>query len=93
MRKRQIIIPGGNDTLEVGDSVVVVTMSQGLEDLEEILKRVRQRQKLIPLGRASISCKIVEPVVVKPETVSKNASTKVVTMSQGLEDLEEILKR
>ncbi len=39
MRKRQIIIPGGNDTLEVGDSVVVVTMSQGLEDLEEILKR------------------------------------------------------
>ena len=39
VRKRQIIIPGGNDTLEVGDSVVVVTMSQGLEDLEEILKR------------------------------------------------------
>ena len=38
-KKRQIIIPGGNDTLEVGDSVVVVTMSQGLEDLEEILKR------------------------------------------------------
>lgn len=39
VRKRQIIIPGGNDTLEVGDNVVVVTMSHGLEDLKEILKR------------------------------------------------------
>ena len=38
VRKRQIIIPGGNDTLEVGDSVVVVSMSQGLEDLKEILR-------------------------------------------------------
>lgn len=38
VRKRQIIIPGGNDTLEVGDSVLVVTMSQGLEDLKEILR-------------------------------------------------------
>ena len=38
VRKRQIIIPGGNDTLEVGDSVLVVSMSQGLEDLKEILR-------------------------------------------------------
>lgn len=38
VRKRQIIIPGGNDTLEVGDSVIVVSMSQGLEDLSEILR-------------------------------------------------------
>lgn len=38
VRKRQIIIPGGNDTMEVGDSVIVVTMSQGLEDLKEILR-------------------------------------------------------
>jgi len=38
VRKRQIIIPGGNDTMEVGDSVIVVTMSQGLEDLQEILR-------------------------------------------------------
>ena len=35
---------------------------------------VRHRQKLIPIGRLSISCRIVEPVVVKPDTVSKNAS-------------------
>ena len=27
------------NSMEVGDSVVVVTVSQGLEDLEEILKR------------------------------------------------------
>ncbi|MCI8599955.1 MAG: Trk system potassium transporter TrkA [Lachnospiraceae bacterium] len=38
VRKRQIIIPGGNDTLEVGDSVIVVCMSQGIEDLKEILR-------------------------------------------------------
>lgn len=38
VRGRQIIIPGGNDTMEVGDSVIVVTMSHGLEDLEEILR-------------------------------------------------------
>lgn len=38
VRKRQIIIPGGNDTLEVGDSVIVVSASQGLEDLQDILR-------------------------------------------------------
>lgn len=38
VRKRQIIIPGGEDTLEVGDSVIVVSMAQGLEDLEDILR-------------------------------------------------------
>lgn len=38
VRGRQIIIPGGNDTMEVGDSVIVVTMSHGLEDLKGILK-------------------------------------------------------
>ena len=35
---------------------------------------VRHRQKLIPIGRLSISWSIVDPVVVKPDTVSKNAS-------------------
>lgn len=35
---------------------------------------VRLLQKAIPRGRASISVKIVEPVVVKPDTVSKKAS-------------------
>ena len=36
-RKRQIIIPGGDDCLEVGDSVIVVTMDTHIEDLEDIL--------------------------------------------------------
>lgn len=36
-RKRQIIIPGGNDCMEVGDSVIVVTMDSHIEDLEDIL--------------------------------------------------------
>ena len=35
---------------------------------------VRLLQKDIPIGRTSISVNIVEPVVVKPDTVSKNAS-------------------
>lgn len=38
VRNRRIIIPGGNDTLEVGDSVIVVTMKQGLEDLQDIMR-------------------------------------------------------
>jgi len=38
VRKRQIIIPGGNDTMEVGDSVIAVTTARGLEDLGEILR-------------------------------------------------------
>lgn len=37
VRKRQIIIPGGNDTLEVGDSVIVICKGRVLEDLEDIL--------------------------------------------------------
>lgn len=36
-RKRQIIIPGGDDCIEVGDSVIVVTMDSHIEDLEDIL--------------------------------------------------------
>ena len=36
-RKRQIIIPGGADCMEVGDSVIVVTMEKRLEDIEDIL--------------------------------------------------------
>ena len=35
---------------------------------------VRLLQKDIPIGRDSISVNIVEPVVVKPDTVSKKAS-------------------
>ena len=40
-RKRQIIIPGGDDCMEVGDSVIVVTMGSHIEDLEDILVQVR----------------------------------------------------
>ena len=36
-RKRQIIIPGGDDCMEPGDSVIVVTMDNHIEDLEDIL--------------------------------------------------------
>ncbi len=37
---------------------------------------VMLRQNRIPRGSASMSPRIVAPVVVKPETVSKNASVK-----------------
>lgn len=36
-RKRQIIIPGGDDCMQVGDSVIVVTMEKQIEDIEDIL--------------------------------------------------------
>ena len=36
-RKRQIIIPGGDDCIEVGDSVIVITMEKHIEDIEDIL--------------------------------------------------------
>ena len=38
VRNRRIIIPGGNDTLEVGDSVIVISREQGLEDLQDIMR-------------------------------------------------------
>lgn len=37
VRNRQIIIPGGNDTLEVGDSVIVISKGKRLNDLKDIL--------------------------------------------------------
>ena len=36
-RKRHIIIPGGDDCMQPGDSVIVVTMEKKIEDLEDIL--------------------------------------------------------
>ncbi len=36
-RKNKIIIPGGDDYIEVGDSVVVVTMDHKISDLSDIL--------------------------------------------------------
>ena len=37
-RKGTIITPGGQDSIEVGDTVVVVTTNQGFHDLKDILK-------------------------------------------------------
>lgn len=37
-RKRQIIIPSGNDSLQVGDSVVIVTKSRKVQDIADILE-------------------------------------------------------
>ncbi|MBR1674668.1 MAG: Trk system potassium transporter TrkA [Eubacterium sp.] len=36
-RGRYVIIPGGNDSIEVGDSVIVVTTRKGLNDIDEII--------------------------------------------------------
>ena len=38
-RKGRIILPSGNDTIEPGDSVVVITKHKGLKDLDDIVKR------------------------------------------------------
>ena len=38
-RKGRIIIPGGDDRIQVGDSVVIVTTERGTEDLKEMLRR------------------------------------------------------
>ncbi len=38
IRSGKIIIPGGNDTIEIGDSVIVVTAEGHLTDLRQILK-------------------------------------------------------
>lgn len=37
-RRGQIITPRGKDTLEVGDTVIIVTTNKGLQDLKDILK-------------------------------------------------------
>lgn len=36
-RGGRVIIPGGNDTIEVGDRVVIVTMESGFKDVADIL--------------------------------------------------------
>lgn len=36
-RAGKVIIPGGNDTIEVGDRVVIVTMESGFKDIADIL--------------------------------------------------------
>ena len=37
-RRGKLIMPGGNDTIELGDRVIVVTKHTGLSDLKDILK-------------------------------------------------------
>jgi trk system potassium uptake protein TrkA len=37
-RKGKIIIPGGQDTIEMGDTVIVVTTNTGLSDLSDIIE-------------------------------------------------------
>lgn len=37
-RKRKIIIPKGDDTIEPGDNVIIVTTHHGLQDLDDILE-------------------------------------------------------
>lgn len=38
IRSGRVIIPGGNDSIEVGDSVIIVTRNKHLMDLKDILK-------------------------------------------------------
>ena len=38
-RGGKIIRPGGNDTIETGDSVVIVTTHEGIKSLDEIIRR------------------------------------------------------
>ena len=38
-RKGKVIIPRGNDTINVGDTVIVVTTQKGLDDIQDILKK------------------------------------------------------
>ena len=37
-RNRQIIIPNGNDSIQVGDTVVIVTSSKKVQDITDILE-------------------------------------------------------
>lgn len=38
-RKGKVIIPRGNDSIAVGDTVIVVTTQKGLDDIQDILKK------------------------------------------------------
>ena len=37
VRGKQIITPSGRDTIELGDTVIVVTTNKGLQDISDIL--------------------------------------------------------
>ena len=36
-RKRQIILPSGDDCIQVGDNVIIITMEKQIEDIKDIL--------------------------------------------------------
>ena len=38
VRGKQIITPSGRDTIELGDTVIVVTTNKGLQDISDILE-------------------------------------------------------
>lgn len=38
-RGNQIIIPKGSDSIQVGDSVIVITLEQGLQDIQDIVAK------------------------------------------------------
>ena len=40
IRDGKIIIPGGNDTIEIGDNVIIVTAGRHLSDLREIQQKL-----------------------------------------------------
>lgn len=40
-KKASDYIPNGNDSIEAGDSVIVVTMEKHLEDLSDIIAQVQ----------------------------------------------------
>jgi trk system potassium uptake protein TrkA len=37
LRKRTVILPRGDDTIEAGDSVIIVTKELGLQDIADVL--------------------------------------------------------
>ena len=39
VRRGKVIVPFGNDTIESGDSVVIITCESGLSDLNEVIRK------------------------------------------------------
>ena len=37
-RKGKVIIPGGNDEIRIGDTVIIVTMQTGFNDIDDVLE-------------------------------------------------------
>lgn len=45
VRKGKVFIPKGNDTIELGDTVIIVTIQKGLYDIKNILKSYTMHNK------------------------------------------------